>query len=258
MKKLLWVVLLFPAMFVAGCGKSETPVSAPLAEEAKAPSAPVMSVFDPADAATLTGKVVYTGAPPAPRALSLSGNPECAMLHATPLLSEELLVKDGALQNAFIYIKEGLEGRSFAAPAEPVIVENKGCAYVPHVVGVQTGQPFVLINADNTLHNVHAYPKANKPFNLGLPIQGMKQTRKFDAPEIMVPIKCDVHPWMLGFAGVLSHPYFAVTGEDGSFSLKGLPPGTYTVEVWHEKLGTQSQKIEIGPREAKEIGFTYA
>jgi hypothetical protein len=126
------------------------------------------------------------------------------------------------------------------------------------VVGVQTGQSVVFLNNDNTLHNIHALPKTNKPFNLGLPFQGIKQTRKFDSPEIMVPLKCDVHPWMLGYVGVLAHPYFAVTGEDGSFSLKGLPAGTYTLEVWHEKLGTQSQEIEIGPRQTKETGFTFA
>src|SRR5204863_5937259 len=138
------------------------------------------------------GKVSYAGTVPAPRELPVKGNPECAVFHAMPLYSEELLVKDGALKNAFVYVKEGLEGYSFPVPSDPVLVENKACMYVPHVFGVRAGQPVVLQNDDPTLHNIHALGKINKPFNLGLPFQGLKQTRTFASPEIMVPLKCDV------------------------------------------------------------------
>lgn len=178
-------------------------------------------------------------------------------MHKGPAYSDELLVKEGAVQNSFVYIKSGLESHSFTPPTEPVLMDNKACIYVPRVMGAQVNQPVILQNSDATLHNVHSYGKANKSFNLGLPFQGMKQTKKFTAPEVMVTMKCDVHPWMLGYIGVLEHPYFAVTSEDGTFELKNLPPGEYVVEAWHEKLGVQSQTVRIEPREAKEIVFNY-
>jgi hypothetical protein len=114
-----------------------------------------------------------------------------------------------------------------------------------------------IINSDDTLHNVHGLAKANKEFNAGQPIQGMKMTHTFSTKEVMVPFKCDVHGWMNAWVGVLDHPYYAVTGADGTFSLKGLPPGTYTVEAWHEKLGTQIQMVTIGGKESKDVAFTF-
>ena len=188
----------------------------------------------------------------------MRGNPECAVFHAGgSVLSEDLLSQGGKLQNVFIYVKEGLEGYSFAPPSEPVIMNNEKCLYVPHVTGVQVGQPVTLLNSDPTLHNIHSYAKNSKQWNLGLPFQGMKQTKKFEAAEVMVTLKCDVHPWMTGYIGVLTHPYFSVTGKDGAFELKNLPPGDYLIDAWHEKLGAQSQTITIGPQETKEITFTY-
>jgi hypothetical protein len=156
-----------------------------------------------------------------------------------------------------VYVKEGLEGYRFETPVQPALMSNRGCVYVPHVLGVQVDQPVTLVNEDPTLHNIHSYAKNSKGFNLGLPIQGMKQVRKFTAPEVMVQMKCDVHPWMTGWIGVLPHPCFGVSGADGSFEIAGLPPGTYVLEAWHEKLGTRSQTIEIGPRETKQADFTF-
>ena len=253
-------ILIFLSLMIAGCGASkETPTvtSAP-AGEVSAPAVPSKSV-DPSTVGTLKGRIVFEGEAPAPKQISVKGNPECAALHAGGVItSEEMVVNNGALQNVFVYIKEGLEDYSFTAPAEPVTIENKTCMYVPHVSGVRVGQPVNFLNQDSTLHNVHSYPKASKPFNLGLPLVGMKQTKKFDAPEIMVPLKCDVHPWMQGYIGVVAHPYFSVSDAEGKFELKNLPPGEYTVEAWHEKLGAQSQKIKIEPQETKEIEFKYS
>ena len=161
------------------------------------------------------------------------------------------------MQNVFVYVKEGLEGYSFTAPTEPVTIENKTCVYVPHVTGVRVGQPVNFLNQDSTLHNIHAYPKASKPFNLGLPLVGMRQTKKFDAPEIMVPLKCDVHPWMQGYIGVVSNPYFAVSDISGQFELKNLPPGDYVIEAWHEKLGAQTQNVTIRANETKNLDFKF-
>lgn len=259
MKNKLFSLLAVVAMIliVSGCEKKETLEAGLTTETASTEIKPAS--FDSASAATLSGKVVFEGQAPAPEKLSIAGNPECAVFHAGgSVASEELLVKDGALKNVFVYVKEGLEGQSFPVPSQAAAIDNKNCVYVPHVIGVQVNQPVNILNSDPTLHNVHSYSKNSKSWNLGLPFQGMKQVKKFDAAEVMVSLKCDVHPWMKGYVGVLDHPYFQVTGEDGKFTLNNLPPGEYLVEAWHEKLGTQSQKVQIGPQETKEIEFKFS
>jgi hypothetical protein len=131
------------------------------------------------------------------------------------------------------------------------------CRYHPHVFGMRVNQPLTIVNSDPTLHNIHAIPKANKEFNNGQPIQGMKMTHTWETKEVMVPFKCDVHGWMNAYVGVLDHPYFQVTGKDGKFDLKTVPPGTYTIEAWHEKLGAMTQSVTLGPKATKEITFTF-
>jgi plastocyanin len=168
-----------------------------------------------------------------------------------------VLGTNGALQNVFIYVKDGLGNLRFPVPSTPAVLDQKGCRYVPHVLGVQVGQPVEIVNSDPTLHNVHAVPATNQEFNTGQPIQGMKHMHTFSTTEVMVPFKCDVHGWMRAYIGVLDHPFYAVTGADGSFTLKGLPPGTYTVEAWHESLGTQTQSVTIGASERKDVGFIF-
>ena len=256
-KKIFWLLFSAAVICAAGCGpkKGETSLAVPQ-ESPEFPT--VAKTFDESTVGVLKGTVRFDGPVPEGKPIPVRGNPECAAMHAGGSIPpEELLVKDGVLQNVFVYIKEGLEGYTFNAPSESMTVSNKKCAYVPHVSGAQVNQPVVLLNEDPTLHNIHAYSKNSASFNLGLPFQGVKQTKKFANSEVMVTLKCDVHPWMIGYLGVLSHPYFGVTGEDGTFELKNLPSGEYTVEAWHEKLGAQSQKIQIGPRETKEIEFKF-
>lgn len=254
MKKLL---LLFVFVLIAGCGPKEASIEVQTPASSEIKPAANQSI-DASTAGILKGTVFFEGVAPEPKQMSVKGNPECAALHVGgTIASEELVTKDGLLQNVFVYVKQGLESYSFAVPSAPVTVENKACRYVPHVTGVRVGQSVVFLNQDATLHNIHAYPKAGKAFNLGLPLVGMKQTKKFDAPEVMVPLKCDVHPWMLGYVGALPHPYFQVTGAEGVFELKDLPPGEYVLEAWHEKLGTQTQAITLGSQETKEISFTF-
>ncbi len=244
---------------LVGCGQKESSQpSLPAEPSSVSQNTTAKKVVDAATAATLKGKVLFEGQVPPVEGLPIRGNPECATFHPDGMIhSEALLVNGGAVQNVFVYVKEGLEALSFEVPTAPVVISNRQCVYAPHVVGVQVGQPVELLNEDPTLHNVHSYAKALKTWNLGLPFQGMKQTKKFEAPEVMVTLKCDVHPWMIGFVGVLPHPYFGVTDASGEFELKNLPPGDYVIEAWHEKLGAQSQKITIGPRETKEIQFTF-
>ncbi|MBI2167778.1 MAG: carboxypeptidase regulatory-like domain-containing protein [Candidatus Omnitrophica bacterium] len=204
----------------------------------------------------LTGKVIFEGTAPPPQILKVEADPVCLLQHQDGMTSEEVVVNpNGTLKNVFVYVKQGLEGQTFPAPATPVVFDQKGCHYEPHVFGIQVGQPLEILNSDDTLHNVHALPKASQEFNLGMPIKGMKLTKAFTAPEVAVKIKCEVHPWMAAYAGVLDHPFYAVTGEDGSFSLKDLPPGEYVVEAWHEKYGTQTQTVKVP--ETSEISFTF-
>jgi plastocyanin len=164
---------------------------------------------------------------------------------------------DGGLQDVFVYVKDGLGNLRFPIPSNTVVLDQKGCHYTPHVVGVQVGQALDVLNSDPTLHNVHAVPASNQEFNTGLPLAGLKHTHRFSTREVMVPFKCDVHPWMSAHVGVLDHPFFAVTNADGAFELKGLPPGTYTVEAWHERLGTQTQMVTIGAKETGTATFEF-
>jgi plastocyanin len=179
-------------------------------------------------------------------------------MHTTPVNTEFVVVGEGGgLANAFVYLKSGVQG-DFPPPSEPVVLDQQGCQYVPHVIGIQVGQPLEIVNSDETLHNIHAMGKANKEFNIGQPVKGLKTQRTFDAVEVMVPFKCDVHKWMNSYAGVLDHPFFAVSGADGSFTIDGVPPGSYTVEVWHEKLGTKEMNVTVAEGATADANFTLA
>ena len=257
-KRLMPAAACAAMMVLLSCGGgSQAPGPAASGSGAPAPASSAPTTIDPAIAAGVTGKVTFEGTPPPSQPIRLSSDPYCA--GANPGLTTEagLVGAGGVVQNVFVYVKDGLTGRTFAASAEPVVIDQKGCHYTPHVIGIQVGQPLQIINSDATLHNVHGLAKANKEFNAGQPIQGMKMTHTFSASEVMVPFKCDVHGWMRAWVGVLDHPYYAVTGPDGVFSLKGLPPGTYTVEAWHEQFGTATQTVTVGEKETKDIAFTF-
>ncbi|MBI1884557.1 MAG: carboxypeptidase regulatory-like domain-containing protein [Chlamydiae bacterium] len=253
--KIIYIFLIVSSLSIQGCGKKENENSSsqtPTSQNNK----PTLSI-DPQKTGTISGKVLFKGQALQPKELPMGGNPECSTFHQGKAYSEELLVKDGALQNVFIYIKEGLEQYSFTPPQEPVKLNQAKCLYSPHVVGVQVNQPFILVNSDPTLHNVHSYSQANETWNVGMPFEGMEVTKTFSKSEIMITLKCDLHPWMIGYVVVLNHPYFAVTDAQGHFEIKNLPPGKYVIEAWHEKLGTQDQTIEINAQETKELEFSF-
>lgn len=255
MKGLLVSALAF-SIGSAACGGGEKE-AAPASSGAAATPAASAPAVDPAEAATITGTIKLEGTAPKPEPIKMAADPVC-MREGKGATTEFIVTGEGGgLQNVFVYVKDGLGGRTFPAPTQAVILDQKGCHYRPHVFGIQVGQPLQVVNSDPTLHNIHAMPKANQEFNTGQPIQGMKFDHTFTTKEIMVPFKCDVHGWMNAYAGVVDHPFFATTDASGKFELKGLPPGDYTIEAWHEKLGPQEQKITVGAKESKEANFTY-
>ena len=249
----LWTVLSLIVMVAAvacgggGDGGGDAPAAAP---------APAAAAFDPASAGNLSGMVMLDGEMPAAEELMMNSDPVCAM-SATNTMSSTFVGGNGHLGNVFVYVKEGLEGQSFPAATGTVALNQTGCRYTPHVFGMRVGQTLTITNGDPTLHNIHATPTANDEFNMGQPIQGMTFERTFDSAEVMVPFKCDVHGWMNAYVGVLDHPYFAVTGEDGMFDISALPPGDYVIEAWHEQLGTQTQNVTVATGQTAEVSFTF-
>lgn len=208
-------------------------------------------------AGDVTGKVAFQGTPPKPARLQMGADAVCMKQHKDPVFGQEVVVnKNGTLQNVLVYVKDGLAGKTFPPSTEKFVFDQKGCMYTPHVLGIQTGQELEVRNSDPTLHNVHSLSKLNPQFNLGQPKQGMKFTKKFDKPETF-KVKCEVHSWMGAYIGVFNHPFFCVTGDDGSFTLKNLPAGEYTIEAWHEKYGTQSMKVTVGAAEKKTADFKF-
>jgi plastocyanin len=214
---------------------------------------------DAATAGEIKGTVALDGVAPKNADIKMNADPVCVKQTAGAPQSQEtfLVGKDGkSLANVFVYVKDGLSpDYSFDVPTESAKIDQQNCRYHPHVFGMRVGQKLEIVNSDPTLHNIHAMPKANTEFNNGQPIQGMKMDHTFTAKEVMVPFKCDVHGWMNAYVGVLDHPFFAVTDDEGKFDIKGLPPGTYTIEAWHEKGGAVTQSVTVGPSESKDITF---
>ncbi len=257
MQRKVWTaVAVAPLLILAGCGgskeqsSSETP-----AAPAAAANAPAV---DEATAGTLTGKIVFAGAKPAAKTIDMSSQPACARQHTTPPKSEEVVVNDnGTLRNVFVWVKSGLPDRQWPTPSSSVKLEQHTCMYQPHVIGVMANQNIEIVNDDPTNHNIHPLPKINREWNESQPPKGENKMKSFARQEVMIPVKCNVHPWMRAYIGVVSHPYFAVTGDDGTFTIKNLPPGTYTIEAWQEKYGPQEMTVTVAPKETKTADFTF-
>ena len=213
---------------------------------------------DTANAATVTGRVTFTGAKPAMARIDMSEEASCAAKHAGGAFAEQVVVNDnGTLRNVFVYVKSGVPANlQFPVPAAPVEIDQNGCQYSPHVFGIQVGQTLNIKNDDGLLHNIKALPTVNRPFNISQPTN-MTTARSFASAEVMVPLQCNVHSWMNAFVGVRPDPYFAVTGSDGTFSIRRLPPGTYTIEAWQEKYGTQTQTVTVAAKESKAVTFAF-
>ena len=190
--------------------------------------------------------------------IRMDADRKCMSLHKEATTSQSVLVNnEGMLQNVFVYVKEGLGSHTFSSPKTPIIIDQHGCMYEPHVLGIQVNQPLLIRNSDPVLHNIHALPTINSAFNIAQPLQGMKTERVFSQPEIMIRVKCEIHSWMGCYIGVLDHPFFAVSDSDGNCILKGLPAGEYTIAAWHEKYGSREQTIVIAGAAAKAIDFRF-
>lgn len=244
---------------LTGCGggggdqAASKPADKPATSQAAAPAQTAAAAT-----ATIAGSIKFDGVAPKPTKVMMDADPVCKKQHATEVYTNEYMVDaNNMLANCFIYVKN-YSGPKPPASKDTVVFDQKGCEYYPHVFGLRTGQPLAILNSDPTLHNVHAVPTVNPQFNLAMPKQGMRVTKTFNQNEVMVKIKCDVHSWMAAYVGVLDHPYYAVSGTDGNFNIGPLPPGTYEIEAWHEKLGTMTQTVTVGENATGRADFTFA
>jgi len=213
-----------------------------------------------ATAGTIVGRVSYLGAPPPPRRIQMTADPECDRMNPTGIASQTLVIgSDGSLAGVVVSIKSGLdEDVKYAVPASPVFLDQKGCMFVPHVLGIQVGQVLEIKNSDTTMHSVHAAPATGDVFNTPMPMINQVIKKKFNARDIAVRIKCDVHPWMSAYVAVVEHPFFAVSSNDGSYAIENIPAGTYTVEAWHETLGIRtSASVKIGDDRLAKLDFSF-
>jgi plastocyanin len=244
------------ALGLAGCGGRQQKSEAP--EEAVSAPSPNAKPVDPATAGTISGVIKLDGMPPKMRAINMRAVPSCANMHSTPALLEDVVPGDnGTLQNVVVYLKGDFTAYSFPPVTTPVSLDQKGCMYVPHVVALTTSTPVGVRNSDSTTHNSAAISKNNGQWNQTQSVGGAPVEHVFTHPEISLYVKCNIHPWMRAYVAVFSHPYFQVTGPDGSFSLKNVPPGAYTVTAWQEHYGTSEQTVTLAPKGQQTIALSF-
>ena len=239
------------ALLIA-CSKKESST-----EESAAPASssatPAATPIDPATTATVSGTVTFAGTAPKQAKIDMSQDPACKGTN-----NAETVVVDGSnLSNVFVYVKEGLGNRTFDTPKDPVTIDQSGCKYHPHVLGVMAGQTLKIVNSDPTTHNIHPTPKDNREWNESQPPQSAALEKTFAREEIMLPVKCNQHPWMKMYVNVVKTPFYAVTGPDGKFEIKGLPPGDYTLAFVQEKFGEQDEKVTLAAKDSKVVNAAF-
>ena len=242
--------VLVGVVLLAGCGKKESAEEQPAASPTAAPAA---APIDPATAASVSGTVKFDGTAPKAAKIDMSQDANCQGGNT----AENIVVSGGHLENVFIYVKEGLGNRTFDVPKEAATLTQTGCRYKPHVLGVMVGQTIAIVNGDPTTHNIHPTPKDNREWNESQAPKAPPLEKSFAREEILLPVKCNQHPWMRMFVNVVKSPFYAVSGPDGKFEIKGLPPGDYTIAFVHEKLGEQDQKVTLAAKDSKTVDVTF-
>jgi plastocyanin len=253
-KPLALVAAALPLLLACGGGEKEA-AAPPPGTAAPAAGAPAAGGGGKGTG-SISGKITYDGAVPAAEKVKLSADPKCQGMHPQGLEKQPVRVSNGGLADVFVWVKSGISG-TYPAPTEAVLLDQKGCNYEPHIITVQAGQPLKIRNDDDTLHNIHPRPTVNQEFNIGQPRKGMESNHTFDKQEIMIPVGCDVHPWMRSYISVVGHPFFAVTKDDGTYEIKGLPAGDYEIEAVHEKLKSTTGKISVKDGEAAKLDLAY-
>lgn len=244
---------IFLLILCASCNQADKPPQK-TAAVTPAPATPAAPAVDKSTAGTIIGAVAFKGSAGKSKTIDMTQDPSCP---TEPQIPDVLMVTNGKLANVFIYIKDGLGRFSFPTPSDAVVLDQKGCRYAPHVLGLMTGQPLKIMNSDLTLHNIHPMPRSNPDWNESQMARATPLMKTFQRPELMMPVQCNQHPWMKAYVSVLPNPYFAVSGPDGSFQIKDLPPGEYTLAAVHEKLGEQDLKIKVGAKETVKASFTF-
>jgi len=257
MNRKTWMALfslcLLGLWLLTACSKKEETTEQPATPSESATPAPAATPIDPATAASVNGTVKFDGTAPKPNKIDMSQDPACKGTNT----AETLVVDNGDLANVFVYVKDGLGNRGFDVPKDSVTIDQKGCQYHPHVLGVMSGQTVEIKNDDPTTHNIHPTPKDNREWNESQPPQAAPIEKNFAREEIMLPVKCNQHPWMKMYVNVVKSPFYAVTGPDGKYEIKGLPPGTYTIAFVHEKLGEQTQQVTLAAKDSKTVDTSF-
>jgi len=244
---------LLALLLTTACSKKNTEQSENASPSAQPATTPNATPIDPSTVATINGQVKLDGMAPKPSKIDMSQDPACKGDN----MAETVVAKDGDLANVFVYVKDGLGDRTFDVPKDAVTIDQKGCQYHPHVLGAMTGQNIEIKNDDMTTHNIHPTPASNREWNESQPPSAAPLEKNFAREEIMLPVRCNQHPWMKMYINVVKSPFYAVTDKDGKYEIKGLPPGDYTLAFVHEKLGEQTQKVTVAAKETKSIDQTY-
>jgi len=260
-KRIAGVSLMLMALVIVGCSKKEAERAEDPEDTADGETAAAAGPAQPVDlatGATVTGKVEYTGAKVVPIKIQMDAEPSCARIHGGPVPSQEVTVNDnGTLRYVLVYVKDGLGNKTYK-PIDPVEkMDQHGCLYEPHVLGIVAGQELDISNSDDTTHNIHPMPKVNREWNESQ-AKGDLKKKSFTQTEMPpIPVKCNIHPWMRSYIAVFNHPFFSVTSKDGTFTIKGLPPGTYTIGAWQEKFGETTQKITVKAKDSATMDFKF-
>ncbi|MCA1642050.1 MAG: carboxypeptidase regulatory-like domain-containing protein [Acidobacteria bacterium] len=262
LRRLLALLVTISLLSLAvACGSDDDEVED---DDTRGPTETAGTAFKPSgNEGAITGTVAFTGAAPAARSISMDADPACSSANPNAQ-AEDVVVHDGKLQNVFVYVKDGktAEGKSLATfkfdpPAPEAVLDQQGCQYRPHVLGIMSTQKLKVTNSDHTTHNVNVQPKSNQGFNQAQSQGAPPITKDFPRAEVVIPIKCNQHPWMKSYLNVMRTPFFGLSGADGKFEIKNLPPGTYNVVAWHEKFGEKTMSVTVAAKETKTQDFAY-